>query len=198
MTSKTRIKKNEETRAKLIASARKAFAEQGFTNASMDVLTAEAGLTRGALYHNFGDKKGLLAAVIEELDREMAARAHATVKSRLLLNRWDELVEEGVAYMELALDPEIQRIVLLDGPANLGDPSQWPSQNECLQSTIELLDELIDNKIVKPLNTQILARIINGAALNAALWVASHPSPAEALPLATSAFREFMIGLKNN
>jgi hypothetical protein len=48
----------EANRVKLIAAARKAFAEKGFAAASMDELTADAGLTRGALYHNFGDKQG--------------------------------------------------------------------------------------------------------------------------------------------
>jgi AcrR family transcriptional regulator len=59
----------------------------------MDVLTAEAGLTRGALYYHFGGKKGLLEAVIDQIEGEMA------------------------------LEPETQRILLLDGPAVLGDPS---------------------------------------------------------------------------
>ena len=44
---------------------------------------------------------------------------------------WNALLAEGVAYVEMALDPEVQRIVLLDGPAVLGDPSQWPSQSSC-------------------------------------------------------------------
>ena len=67
----------EETRAKLIRAARTAFAAKGYAAASMDDLTAEAGLTRGALYHNFGDKKGLLQAVIDQIDTEMLARLRA-------------------------------------------------------------------------------------------------------------------------
>ena len=63
-----------ETRSKLIAAGRRAFGELGYAEASMDDFTAAAGLTRGALYHHFGDKKGLLQAVIAEIDAEMAAR----------------------------------------------------------------------------------------------------------------------------
>lgn len=70
-----RIEAMEENRAKMISAARKAFAEKGFANASMDELTASVGLTRGALYHTFGDKKGLLAAVVTQIDSEMAQRA---------------------------------------------------------------------------------------------------------------------------
>ena len=60
-----------ETRAKLIAAGRNAFGTVGYAAASMDDFTAGAGLTRGALYHHFGDKKGLLQAVIREIDAEM-------------------------------------------------------------------------------------------------------------------------------
>lgn len=56
--------KMAETRKKLIQVARRAFGEYGYADTSMDKLTAEAGLTRGALYHHFGDKKGLFAAVV--------------------------------------------------------------------------------------------------------------------------------------
>ena len=63
-----------ESRAKLIRAARRAFATQGYAAASMDELTASVGLTRGALYHNFEDKKGLLWAVVAQIDGEMAER----------------------------------------------------------------------------------------------------------------------------
>ena len=124
----------EETRAKLIRAARKAFAAKGYAAASMDDLTAEAGLTRGALYHNFGDKKGLLQAVIDQIDAEMLARLHA-VQDRAE-TAWLGLLAEGIAYIEMALEPEIQRIMLLDGPAVLGDPSRWPNQSACLLRTM--------------------------------------------------------------
>ena len=184
----------EETRAKLIAAARKAFSEQGFAEASMDVFTADVGLTRGALYHNFGDKKGLLAAVVAEVDSEMAARAHAAAVATHPESLWDQLMAEGEAYIELALDPEIQRIVLLDGPAYLGDPSQWPSQNACLEATASKLRQLMDEGVVKKMDVEAAARLINGAALNAALWVAASDKPLEVLPKAIDALRHLMSG----
>ena len=64
-----------ETRGKLIAAGRRAFGTIGYAEASMDDFTGEAGLTRGALYHHFGDKKGLLQAVIMEIDAEMTDAA---------------------------------------------------------------------------------------------------------------------------
>ena len=78
MAARRRSETMEENRGKLIAAGRKAFAAEGFAAASMDELTASVSLTRGALYHNFGDKKGLLAAVVAQVDGEMAARARAS------------------------------------------------------------------------------------------------------------------------
>jgi AcrR family transcriptional regulator len=189
-----RIEKMEENRAKLIAAARKAFAEKGYADASMDELTAEVGLTRGALYHNFGDKRGLLAAVVHQIDAEMAARAQE-VGSKAG-GDWDGLLAEGEAYIEMALDPEVQRIVLLDGPAVLGDPSQWPSQNNCLQATRDTMDRLIAQGVMKPVDAEAAARLLNGAALNAALWIAASEDPKEVLPKAVEAFRHLATGLR--
>lgn len=184
----------EETRAKLITAGRKAFAEKGFAQASMDELTAEVGLTRGALYHNFGDKKGLLAAVVDVVDTEMAARANALVKATNPACAWDELLAQGLTYIELALDPEIQRIVLKDGPAYLGDPSHWPSQNGCLVATTQTLGRLMDDGVVKPMDAEAAARLLNGAALDAALWVAASDDPHTTLPKAQEALTHLMSG----
>ncbi|SPL62388.1 TetR/AcrR family transcriptional regulator [Ochrobactrum soli] len=194
-----RLEKMVENRSKLIAAARKAFAEKGYAQASMDELTADAGLTRGALYHNFGDKRGLLAAVVDQLDAEMAARAREIVAKRIGKKEgdiWQALLAEGTAYIEMALDPEIQRIVLLDGPAVLGDPSQWPSQNSCLADTRKGVRLLVESGVIKPVDIEAVSRLLNGAALNAALWVAASDNPAEVLPKAIDAFTLMASGLK--
>lgn len=191
--AKSRSQMVEETRAKLIQAARKSFALHGYANASMDELTAEVGLTRGALYHNFGDKKGLLQAVVDQLDTEMATRAHAL--SGKEKDAWKRLLAEAIAYIEMALEPEIQRIMLRDGPAVLGDPSQWPSQNVCLGRTMEGLQGLIDTGVIKSVDTEATARLLNGAALNAAMWIASSDNPKAVFGKAVEAFRLLANGL---
>jgi AcrR family transcriptional regulator len=194
MASGKRAEMMEQTRAKLIAAGRKAFAEQGYAAASMDELTASVGLTRGALYHNFGDKKGLLQAVVNQLDGEIAAEARE-VAGRLGGSEWDSLMAEGIAYIEMALKPEVQRIVLLDGPAVLGDPSQWPSQNICLQATKEALERLMAEGLVKPVDAEAAARLLNGAAFNAALWIAASKDPQADLKKVIAAFKVLAEGL---
>lgn len=191
--AKRRVESMEENRAKLIAAARKAFAENGYSAASMDELTADVGLTRGALYHNFGDKRGLLAAVVHQIDAEMASRAQEI--GGQAGDDWEGLLAEGAAYIEMALDPEVQRIVLLDGPAVLGDPSQWPSQNNCLQATRATVERLIAQGILKSVDPEAAARLLNGAALNAALWIAASKDPKAVLPKAVEAFRCLASGL---
>jgi len=193
MAAGQRARMMEDTRARLVAAARAAFAANGYAAASMDELTAAAGLTRGALYHNFGDKKGLLRAVIAQLDAEMAVKAQA--RRDRAATPWLGFLEECVAYIELALEPEIQRIMLLDGPAVLGDPSRWPGQNACLQTTTETLQALIDAGTVRPVDAEAAARLVNGAALNAALWIAASDDPHAVLPRAVEAFRRLMDGL---
>ena len=183
----------EETRAKLIRAARRAFAAKGFAAASMDELTAEAGLTRGALYHNFGDKKGLLQAVVDQIDAEMAARLRA-VRDRAETT-WLAFLDETIAYIEMALEPEIQRIMLLDGPAMLGDPSRWPSQNACLRATTRTIQALIIEGTVKPVDAEAAARLVNGAALNASLWIAAADDPHAVFGKAVEAFRHLAVGL---
>lgn len=192
MAGKTRAESMQETRQKLIAAGRKAFMEKGFAAASMDDLTAAAGLTRGALYHNFKDKIGLLAAVVNELDSEMAARAKAAAAHAP--TPWAVLEAQGVAYIELALDPEIQRIVLRDGPAFLGDPLQWPSQSACLIETQDTLATLAQKGELRPVDLEAAARMLNGAALNAALWVAASEDPQVRLPKAVAAFKTLASG----
>jgi len=191
--AKRRAEMVEETRAKLIQAARQAFAGQGYAAASMDELTAEVGLTRGALYHNFGDKKGLLQAVIDQIDGEMVARMREA-RDRAP-TRWQGLLDESIAYLEMALEPEIQRIVLLDGPAVLGDPSLWPNQTACLRTTTQTVQALIDEGTVQPVDAEAAARLLNGAALNASLWIAASDDPPAVLAKAVDAFRLLALGL---
>lgn len=193
MTINRRQAMMEDNRAKLIAAGRAAFAVHGYAAASMDELTAAAGLTRGALYHNFGDKKGLLAAVLHQIDSDMASKAQVIGARKS--DPWEGLLAEGAAYIEMALDPEVQRIVLLDGPAVLGDPSQWPSQDSCLQATTRTVERLIADGRMKAIDPEAAARLMNGAALNAALWVAASDDPKTTLPRVIAAFNALASGL---
>ncbi|MFA6153343.1 TetR/AcrR family transcriptional regulator [Mesorhizobium sp.] len=183
-----------ETRAKLIAAARHAFGTAGYAEASMDDFTAAAGLTRGALYHHFGDKKGLLEAVIAEIDGEMAARVNEVASKAP--TRWQHFVDECTTYIEMALEPEIQRIMFRDGPAVLGDPAQWSNANACVGSTTDHLRALQEEGVVvSSVDPETAARLINGASSQAAQRIANSKDPEATSKKVVAAFKQLLEGL---
>lgn len=191
--SRARAEQIEETRARLIASAREAFATQGYAHTSMDDFTARAGLTRGALYHHFGDKKGLLAAVVAQLDGEMDAHLQRITDEATDL--WDGLRERCRAYLRMAQDAEIQRIVLQDAPAVLG-ATESSHQQHCVDSLAAVLEHLMRERIIEPAASQALARLINGSLVSAALWIAADEDPDQRLEESLQGLELFLRGLK--
>ena len=182
-----------ETRAKLIAAGRKAFGSLGYADASMDDFTAEAGLTRGALYHHFGDKKGLLEAVITQIDAEMTERLK--VRAAQAPSAWEGFVEEGIGYIEMALEPEVRRIVLCDRPAVLGDPASWPSANGCITAMKNSLAALSQQGVIGDIDFEATARLVTGASSYAAQWIANADDPVAASKRASVAYRRLVEGL---
>jgi hypothetical protein len=94
----------------------------------------------------------------------------------------------------MALDPEVSCVVLLDGPAFLDDSSQWPSQNACLEMTKQAVGKLVSEGVMRPVDIEAAARLLSGAALNAAPWVAASDEPQSILPKAVEAFRLMATG----
>lgn len=193
MAPRTRPAMIAETRAKLMAAGRTAFAELGYAEASMDHFTFDVGLTRGALYHHFGDKRGLFEAVVTQIDAEMTARLKARAARAPTL--WEGFVEEGIGYIEMALEPEIQRIVLRDGPAVLGDPASWPTANGCITAMRQSLERLLAEGVIVELDAEATARMITGASCYAAQWIANAADPVAVSQRATAAYRQLLEGL---
>ncbi|EJN05273.1 TetR/AcrR family transcriptional regulator [Phyllobacterium sp. YR531] len=194
MAHKPRSEMIVETRAKLLAAARQAFGTVGYAEASMDDFTSSAGLTRGALYHHFGDKKGLFEAVIAQIDAEMNERLFKATAH--MPSRWQRFVEENVIYVQMALEPEIQRIVLLDGPAILGDTANWATTNACIRSMTENLKLLRDEGAIKDVDPEAMARLLTGASTQVALWIANSTEPEATSRRAVEAIRQLLEGLR--
>lgn len=159
----------EQTRASLISTARRVFSEHGYAATSMDDLTAQAGLTRGALYHHFGDKRGLLAAVVDQIDAETDARLQAI--SDQMDDPWEGFRQRCGAYLDMALEPDIQRIVLRDARAVLGGASP-DSQRCCVTSMQRLIEGLIERGVIAKVDALALASLIYGSLAEAAFWIA--------------------------
>jgi AcrR family transcriptional regulator len=160
----------------------------------MDHFTADVGLTRGALYHHFGDKRGLFQAVVATVDAEMAMRLETRVKAQP--TRWLAFVEEGIGYIEMALEPEISRIMLRDRPAVLGDPASWPNSSGCVDALRARLIQLIADGGVRPVDPDATARLLSGASTAAAAWIAHADDPVAASASAIKAYRDLVEGLR--
>ena len=139
----------EETRAKLISAARAAFATVGYADSSMDELTAQAGLTRGALYHHFGGKKGLLEAVIAQIDAEISGRLAVIVEEAESTGR----LRSGVHWLHQdgrrARSPADRPAGRASGS---GRSSQWLCQNVCIVNTRRSLQKLIEEAVIRPVD----------------------------------------------
>jgi AcrR family transcriptional regulator len=115
---RTQADRSHATRAALLRSGRALFAERGFAGTAREEIVERAGVTRGALHHHFGTKQDLFAAVFEELEGELAARIATAAMAGD--DPRDQLHRGCHEFLDAALDPAVQRIVLLDAPAVLG------------------------------------------------------------------------------
>lgn len=183
----------EQTRASLISTARRVFSEHGYAATSMDDLTAQAGLTRGALYHHFGDKRGLLAAVVDQIDAETDARLQAI--SDQMDDPWEGFRQRCGAYLDMALEPDIQRIVLRDARAVLGGASP-DSQRYCVTSMQRLIEGLIERGVIAKVDALALASLIYGSLAEAAFWIAEGDDGDVRLVQAKAALDLLLRGLR--
>ncbi|MGH2986309.1 MAG: TetR/AcrR family transcriptional regulator [Solirubrobacterales bacterium] len=119
---RTQAERSGATRAALIGAARRLFAERGYADVGTEEIVREAGVTRGALYHHFDGKRELLRAVYEQIESEIAQElAERAVPGASVL----ETLRLGAdRFLDRCLEPEVQRIALLDAPAVLGW-EQW-------------------------------------------------------------------------
>ena len=185
--ARTNAEITAETRARLLAVGRRLFASKGWAETSADALGAEAGLTRGALHYHFGDKRGLFVAVTEQILRELVADlARDTMKGTP--EGTAELERGAALLLEAYGRPEIQRILLRDGPQVLGW-QQWLAVQE--QSGLAaLLDHAlahwveagwIERRAVEPTR-----RLLFGALVHAGVAIAE----ADDRKAAVAQFRE--------
>ncbi len=108
----------ERTRADLVVAGRKLFVERGYADTATPDIVAEAGVTRGALYHHFADKKALFRAVVEHEATQVADEINAASPTDLGLR--EMLIAGGEAFLVAMRAPGRTRLLLLDGPAVLG------------------------------------------------------------------------------
>jgi AcrR family transcriptional regulator len=168
---RTQSERTAATRAALLGAARDLFARDGYAASGREAIVAQAGVTRGALYHHFANKQALFRAVFEQLEAEVmsqVARAAACASSPL------EMLRTGaLAYLDAALDPAVQRVALLDAPAVLSPAVRAQIvETHALGVVREVLRAAMDDGSIAHQPVEPLAHIVVAAVHEAALYVA--------------------------
>jgi AcrR family transcriptional regulator len=117
---RTQAERTAATRAVLITAARELFATKGFGEVSTQAIADAAGVTRGALYHQFADKTELFAAVYEDLEAELVAEISARIAADLPNGTVEAMRLGARLFLDLCTAPQVQQIALIDAPSVLG------------------------------------------------------------------------------
>jgi AcrR family transcriptional regulator len=194
-TGPDRAQRGEATRAALIAAARELFVTKGYFATGTEEIVAKAKVgTRGALYHHFADKQALFRAVFEAVEEDLLARASPTNAAR---DVWDQLVAGLQGFLTAALEPEVQRIILVDGPAVLGW-KDWRELEARYGITIieGALAVAMDEGTIRTQPRRELAHLILAALDEAALLIAHADDPEAARRNASEALGQLLEGLR--
>ncbi|ABG04770.1 transcriptional regulator, TetR family [Rubrobacter xylanophilus DSM 9941] len=172
---RTQAERRAATRRALLDAARELFAEKGYHETSAEEIVRRAGLTRGALYHHFEDKRDLFRVVVDEMESEIDEEIEAAERAEAEL---PEAVMAGYrAFVDAVLDPEMKRTFFLDGPSVLGWEWREIDARHAVGKIEEGLEALIAEGYIEPQPVGPLARLINGALLEAAFFVADSDDP---------------------
>ncbi|MBQ1203412.1 MAG: TetR/AcrR family transcriptional regulator [Loktanella sp.] len=193
---RSRAQMRADTKARLVTAARRAFAADGYAGSAMDAICADAGVTRGALYHHFGGKEGLLEAVVLQIDAEIAARLDAEYQRHA--DPWQAFRACNLLWLEQARDPEIQRVFLRDASSVLGPRMRELDQQTAIVEIRDSLTALMQAGRIRQVDPEAMAQIINGAMVDAALWVAASQDQGTALDRALEAANVLLDGLEHN
>ena len=172
--------RGDQTRRDLVDAGRAMFVEKGFFDTSISDLVARSGVgTRGAFYHHFKDKAELFRAVFEEVERDLTLRSLASPPQGA--DAWEVLSVGMRGFLESALEPEVQRVMLIDGPVVLG----WRTLRAIEEgNSIALINEMVAQAIAEGIIDDHpvgeLTHLLVAAVEEAALLVAHADKPAKA------------------
>jgi AcrR family transcriptional regulator len=170
-TPRTNAERSEATRAELIAAGRTLFARDGYSNVSTEQIVTKAKVTRGALYHHFGDKRGLFRDVAEAVEADITVRIGESVVG--LTDLWDIVLKSADTFLDICLEPEFQRIAILDAMSVLGQREFMDIADRYGGALLEaLITAMIDAGEVKPLPVKPAARMLTGALIYGGLVIA--------------------------
>jgi AcrR family transcriptional regulator len=194
---RTKAAQREATTAALIAAARPLFAEHGYAGVGTEEIVKQAGVTRGALYHHFkGGKEDLFRAVLVQVSAETAQRVMQAAGASA--DPFEELVLGCDAFLDSCTTPEVQRIVLVDGPAVLGwDVWRTADADYALGLLEAALQHAIDAGELIAQPARALAHVLMGALDEAAMVIARAEDPETAREEMGGTVRHLLTGLRS-
>ena len=189
-----RSAKAEGTRAALVSAARRLFAEHGFHGTSTPDIANLAEVSRGALQHHFARKEDLFRAVFEQVEEDLIAAAQGT--DGPVGKRWSDTRANLEGFLNLAANPEVQRIVLIDGPSVLG----WTEWRKLevqygLGLIVRAVEDGIAAGLIRKQPARPLAHMILALIDEAALMVANADDPQRARAEASIALETLLDSL---
>jgi AcrR family transcriptional regulator len=191
-----------DTRAALLHAARELFAGKGYAGTGTEEIVTRARVTRGALYHHFGDKPGLFAAVMEAVAGDLAHRLIAqqlASPAGLADGAWDQLRDGIQAFLDACTgSSDFQRIVLIDGPAVLGHGA-WSDlvEQHGLALLRTWLQQAIDDHQIDRLPVEPLARLLAALIGEASLYIGQAADPARARRETGATIDRILTGLRS-
>jgi len=189
---RTKAEQSESTRDAIVKAARKLFAAHGYANTCTEDLVKKVGLTRGALYHHFGDKEGLFRAVAEDVRHEICDRIVAALAAPG--DAWEHLRRGCEAFLRACLARDVQQIFILDCPAVLG----WESEknDECTQLLRAGLQHAVEAGEIEALPIESLTYLVLGAVIQASTAIARAKDQQKALGETITTVTSMLEGLR--
>jgi len=191
---RSRAAMSADTTERLIAVARRQFAEKGFAAVVMDELCAEADLTRGALHHHFGGKAGLFTAVVQHLLDEINQAIDARYATHV--DPWEGYIDTCLYYYDLLHEPALRRILLQDAPGVLGPRLRAMEEASYIGPMAQGLVELQQAGRLRAFDAVAMAHLLNGAMGDSGIWVIAQDDPQAAAERVKGALRCLMEGLQ--
>jgi AcrR family transcriptional regulator len=178
---RTQAERTAATRDALVAAGRALFGARGYGDVGTEEIVRSAGVSRGALYHQFADKAELFAAVFQSVEEVTSARITAAVTAA---NPDDPIaaMQLGTAvFLDICTEPEMARIMLIDAPAVLGE-QRWAdiSTEYNMGLVLQLISRGIEIGRIPAQPIVPLGRILLGALREGALYLAGADDPAAA------------------
>jgi AcrR family transcriptional regulator len=176
---RTQAERTDATRTALIAAARRLFAERGYEDVASEEIVRAAGVSRGALYHHFGGRSGLLDAAYNQLEAESTERVARVVLGSELESPLEAMKAGVEAFLDECAKPELSQIALHDAPAVLG----WDRWREIgADNGLGLIEASLTAAIeageIRDLPVKPMAHLLLGALDEAAMLIARSEDPA--------------------